>query len=110
MQTSLHIMHTNCLLFSVPTTTTTTQAPTTTVPGVIDVRLPKDLVPWKYHLKLRPHLYSDKPSEFYFNGSVEILLNVTKATDVITLHYRNLNISSEKITVTKEEGGDVKVQ
>lgn len=72
----------------------------TTVPGdLINVRLPTDLVPDSYHVTLRPYIYSEDPDDFYFEGSVELDFKVTTATDVITLHYRDLDIDRDSITV-----------
>jgi hypothetical protein len=56
---------------------------------VKDVRLPRSVVPDSYHVTLVPHLWGES-SNFTFTGHVSIIVNVTSATNNITLHANEL--------------------
>lgn len=51
--------------------------------------MPEYVKPIEYHLTMDPNLKTGR-----FNGNVKIYLNITKATDTITLHSHLLNIHS----------------
>ncbi|XP_059490233.1 aminopeptidase N isoform X2 [Neocloeon triangulifer] len=63
-------------------------------PKVKDVRLPRSVVPDRYHVRLVPHLWGTG-SNFTFSGSVNIKVNVTEDTNNITLHANELIIKQE---------------
>ncbi|XP_033635601.1 uncharacterized protein LOC117296680 [Asterias rubens] len=65
----------------------------------LNFRLPKDVTPVNYDLKLRTDL-----TKFVFNGSVNILIECQLKTDVILLHTRRLNIT-EGVVLTHAAGG-----
>jgi aminopeptidase N len=54
-------------------------------------RLPNDSLPLKYKLELTTDI--DK-GNFDFTGRVQIWINVTSETSLITLHYRQINVTS----------------
>lgn len=56
-------------------------------------RLPRNLLPTHYTLRLQPDMYGPNPSAFRFIGHVTIDLNCVEATDKIVLHARDLNVS-----------------
>lgn len=62
-------------------------------------RLPNDSLPLKYKLKLTTDI--DK-GNFEFNGRVQIWINVTSETSLITLHYRQINVTSVILRTTSE--------
>ncbi|KAH8283987.1 hypothetical protein KR054_006711 [Drosophila jambulina] len=66
-------------------------------------RLPTDLVPLRYHLKILTHL--EGPSAFTFHGTVRILIEVLQDTKNITLHSKNLTIHESLTKLTHIGGG-----
>ncbi|KAF7266417.1 hypothetical protein GWI33_020248 [Rhynchophorus ferrugineus] len=65
-----------------------------------DLRLPTDLHPIHYRLKLHPILDEPSPNNFTFTGQVKILINCTSPTDKIVLNWDDeLNISESDIKV-----------
>ncbi|CAG2055212.1 unnamed protein product, partial [Timema podura] len=59
-------------------------------------RLPETIVPDTYSVKLIPYLEGDV---FTFDGEVIILINVTTATNRITLHVNDLEIEDSNVLV-----------
>nr|CAD7453868.1 unnamed protein product [Timema tahoe] len=59
-------------------------------------RLPETIVPDTYSVKLIPYLEGDV---FTFDGEVLILVNVTTATNRITLHVNDLEIDDANVSV-----------
>ena len=59
-------------------------------------RLPTNVLPVNYELKLQPFI---GPREFYFSGSVSILVTCKQATDVIQLNAVELDINNQQVTV-----------
>lgn len=74
---------------------------------VVDVRLPRSLVPHNYNLKLIPFIYQ---GNFTFHGEVRILVNVTSSTDNVTLHVNELDIDLSSATVTTLDGQTVPIR
>lgn len=64
----------------------------------LDVRLPRSVVPDTYELRLMPFIWE---GNFTFNGEVKILVNVTEATNNITLHAVDMRID-ESFTNIRE--------
>ncbi|VVC38461.1 Hypothetical protein CINCED_3A009639 [Cinara cedri] len=60
--------------------------------GTTDVRLPANVIPESYDLKIVPFLWA-KPGNSTFDGQVDIVVNVTAPVDGITLHAADLNIT-----------------
>nr|CAD7410180.1 unnamed protein product [Timema cristinae] len=68
-------------------------------------RLPKSVIPDKYVIYLVPF----HPEQFKFKGNVTITLNITEATDRVTLHANIMEIDNWTITKTSTEGVPVSV-
>ena len=64
----------------------------------IGVRLPNHVIPSRYEITLFPNL-----QKFTFSGKEEILLEITKSVEDITLHAAELDINSAEIIVGKEK-------
>ncbi|KAH8232363.1 hypothetical protein KR032_004784 [Drosophila birchii] len=69
-------------------------------------RLPTDLLPHMYHLSILTHL--DGPESFRFSGVVNILIEVLRDTNNITLHSKNLTIDESRTTLTRLSGRTMK--
>lgn len=63
--------------------------------GSTDVRLPRDVVPESYYLKIVPYLWAGNST---FDGQVQIVVNVTAPVDNITLHAVDLNVTECVVT------------
>lgn len=63
--------------------------------GSTDVRLPADVVPESYKLKIIPFLWVGNST---FDGQVDIVVNVTAPVDNITLHAVDLNMTECLVT------------
>lgn len=61
-------------------------------------RLPTSIIPISYKIYLLPFLYE---GNFTFKGNVSVLVNVTAATDHITLHADELDIDEDSVEVLK---------
>ncbi|XP_033739360.1 aminopeptidase Ey-like [Pecten maximus] len=88
------------------TTSTTANAttPPTPPPGPVrDVRLPTSVKPLHYILQLRPEMYNNRPETFTFNGTYAITIECNSATNNITLHIAQQNLTAtptvEAVTV-----------
>ncbi|XP_033739761.1 aminopeptidase Ey-like [Pecten maximus] len=88
--------------------TTSTMVNTTTPPSpppgpVRDTRLPTSVKPLHYNLHLRPEMYNNRPETFTFNGTVAITIECNSATNNITLHIAQQNLTAtptvEAVTV-----------
>ncbi|KAB0800418.1 hypothetical protein PPYR_06158 [Photinus pyralis] len=79
-------------------TTTTVDPVTTTVPKekIVDIRLPRSILPDAYDVKLIPFILE---GNFTFKGEITIRVNVTEAVSNITLHSDELEINQKSITV-----------
>lgn len=63
---------------------------------ILDVRLPRSVIPHSYKLKLMPFLIE---GNFTFHGEVTILVNVTEDTSNITLHADELEILESSVNI-----------
>lgn len=63
--------------------------------GATDVRLPTDVIPESYNLRIVPFLWTGNST---FDGQVDIIVNVTIPVDNITLHAVDLNITECLVT------------
>lgn len=70
----------------------------------IDYRLPNDTKPVLYTIALETNVHE---GNFDFTGNVQIEIDVLKATDVITLHYRQLTILDVKML--NENGREIDI-
>jgi aminopeptidase N len=55
-------------------------------------RLPNNSLPLSYDLWLETHVGAED-EDYEFQGKVKIAIEITNSTDVITLHYRKINIT-----------------
>lgn len=70
---------------------------------VKDVRLPFNVVPRFYSLKLQANIYDTPPVNFTFNGSVVIEIFCTSQTDQFYVHaHGDLNVSIGQVQVYKK--------
>lgn len=63
--------------------------------GTTDVRLPADVVPESYNLKIVPFLWAGNST---FDGQVDIVVNVTAPVDSITLHAADMYVTECLVT------------
>lgn len=67
--------------------------------GTTDVRLPRDVVPESYDLRIVPFLWlDDRGRNSTFDGQVSIVVNVTAPVDSMTLHAVDLNMTECLVT------------
>lgn len=59
----------------------------------VNNRLPNDTRPVNYKLKFEPHLIGNN---FTFDGEAEIRIQISRVTNNVTLHSKNLNIIEEE--------------
>lgn len=85
----------------IPLETTTAAA----VPSVLDLRLPTNVKPEKYYLKITPYIYD---SNFTFDGEVSIVIIAVNETKEITFHGVELVIHDVKV-YGKEDGELIEV-
>ncbi|KAG5453777.1 Aminopeptidase Ey [Clonorchis sinensis] len=84
--------------------------------AVRNVRLPFDVLPRFYNLRLQVRLHKDDTPRFCFNGSVVIKIYCTSSTDSIFVHaFHNLNVSLDLIKVETlldddSEGSNVQIK
>ena len=65
------------------------------------LRLPKTSMPINYEINIRTNAHYGVRS---FSGAVKILVEITKDTNVITLHNRELSVQSVKVTDNSGSG------
>ena len=66
---------------------------TTSVPGTpTNVRLPRDLQPTDYVIRIQPEMYGTDPTAFTFHGEVNITLSCLHATSSVSLHINKLTV------------------
>jgi len=63
-----------------------------------DPRLPQTILPIHYDLVVHPNL-----TDFTFRGSVNIILNVTEASDIVVLNSADLEIENLRLESSNEE-------
>lgn len=66
--------------------------------GILDLRLPRSIVPITYDIKLIPFLFNNN---FTFAGEVKIVVNVTESCKNVTLHATALTIHDSDVVVKK---------
>jgi aminopeptidase N len=64
----------------------------------LDVRLPRAVIPDSYTIKIIPFIHE---GNFTFNGEVAIIMNVTEATSNVTLHFNDIKIHEDTVTVAE---------
>lgn len=62
----------------------------------LDVRLPRALKPDSYMIEIIPFIHE---GNFTFNGKVTVIVNVTEATSNVTLHFNDIKIYEDTVTV-----------
>ncbi|XP_069962085.1 membrane alanyl aminopeptidase-like [Bactrocera oleae] len=63
-----------------------------------DYRLPTNILPWNYKIKLTPYLLeSDGNKRFTFDGEVTIQINSTINTKTLIMHTKNLNYTTREL-------------
>ncbi|CAB3239507.1 unnamed protein product [Arctia plantaginis] len=80
----------------IPIETTTVAS----VPNVLDLRLPTNVKPEKYYLKITPYIYD---GNFTFDGEVSIVIIAVNETKEITFHGVELTIHDIKIYGKEDE-------
>ncbi|XP_052123290.1 aminopeptidase N-like, partial [Frankliniella occidentalis] len=65
----------------------------------IDVRLPRSVRPVSYEISLLPFIKGN----FSFRGEVAIILNVTEATNNVTLHAHELAVDESSVALTLQD-------
>ena len=79
--------------------------PPTRPPNSDYLRIPDTLVPTHYTIELKPDFYDEDPANFSLYGNVTIMMDVHKATKVITVQVRQITIDEDSISVTNENTG-----
>lgn len=69
-------------------------------------RLPGQVIPTHYKLKLKPDIYGADPSTFRFEGSVTIEVLCKVDTDWIYLHADRLDIDNADVSVKDKATGE----
>jgi hypothetical protein len=64
----------------------------------LDVRLPRAVTPDSYTIKIIPFIYE---GNFTFNGEVAVVINATEATSNVTLHFNDIKIHEDTVTVSE---------
>ncbi|XP_046387347.1 aminopeptidase N-like [Ischnura elegans] len=70
-------------------------------------RLPKGVIPETYHLKIVPFF---EKGNFSFYGVVEIRFNVLDSTDILVLHVKDLQITTQKVMEDDQEGKEIPIK
>lgn len=82
----------------IPTEPATPVPPPLTKSPKLDVRLPRAVIPDSYNIKIIPFIHE---GNFTFNGEVAVVVNVTETTSNITLHFNDIKIYEDTITVAE---------
>ncbi|KAK7461238.1 hypothetical protein BaRGS_00038713, partial [Batillaria attramentaria] len=69
---------------------------------VVNYRLPNNVIPSHYTVRLQPHIYGNDSSQFFFEGNCTIIVKCKNPTDVITVHVDRLKIDPSDISVMQE--------
>ncbi|XP_014776693.1 uncharacterized protein LOC106873725 [Octopus bimaculoides] len=73
------------------------------------MRLPKDLIPMSYDIKIQPEIYGGNATKFYFHGSVQMHIISLKPVRTITFHADNLEISNLTVHTNNEMSSRVPI-
>lgn len=65
----------------------------------VELRLPDAVHPVNYRLWIHPILDEPNENNFTFTGRVKILINCTRMTNKIVLHYDDLNITEADVNI-----------
>jgi hypothetical protein len=82
----------------IPTEHATPVPPPLTKSPKLDVRLPRAVIPDSYNIKIIPFIFE---GNFTFNGEVAVVVNVTETTSNITLHFNDIKIYEDTVTVAE---------
>ena len=78
---------------------------------IIDYRLPLDLMPYYYEIRLKSFLDIDESiysnRSFTYDGAVNISFSCEKPTNKVILHSKNLEIRGESINIFSNTDADV---
>lgn len=88
-----------------PETTTLFYETTTEEELITDVRLPNNIKPDRYYLKLTPYIFE---GNFTFDGEVSIVITVKNKTSKVTFHGVELFYHSIKL-YKQEDGKEIKI-
>lgn len=73
-----------------------------------DYRLPLDVIPFEYDIKLYP-IFESNQNNFTFKGESVITLNIMKETDTIIFHAKEINITKNSIKLTYKTEKEITV-
>ena len=83
------------------TTTVTTTTTTTTLPvPKLNYRLPTDLVPSHYDVKVSFQFVTELDDSFPYDGEVTIEINCVKTTSKLVLHINEIDIDNSSLSLT----------
>lgn len=85
---------------TVETTTSIEENTTHPIVQKLDVRLPRNIVPDRYDIRIIPFIFEDN---FTFHGVVNIVINITEETLNISLHFDDMKIDTTSLTVHELE-------
>ena len=91
------------LIPEITTEVTVPHTPPSTKSPKLDVRLPRAIRPDSYLIKIMPFIYE---GNFTFNGEVSIVVNVTEDTSNITLHFNDMKIHEDSVSVEEYVPGN----
>ncbi|XP_021941452.1 aminopeptidase N [Zootermopsis nevadensis] len=66
----------------------------------LDVRLPRAVKPDSYKIEIIPFIHE---GNFTFSGKVSVVVNATEPTSNITLHFNDIKIYEDSVTVEEHE-------
>lgn len=69
-----------------------------TTVGTTDVRLPRDVIPESYRIRIIPYLWLENNGNSTFEGRVDVVVNVKAPIDNITLHAVDMNMTECLVT------------
>jgi aminopeptidase N len=81
-----------------PAEPATPPIPSSTKSPKLDVRLPRAVRPDSYTIRIIPFIYE---GNFTFSGEVAVVINVTEATSNVTLHFNDIKIHENSVTVAE---------
>ncbi|KAB7497105.1 Aminopeptidase 1, partial [Armadillidium nasatum] len=73
---------------------------------VKNVRLPKNIKPLYYYVRLRPYIHGN----FTFDGHVEMTFEALEDTTNVTLHIKDIITKNETIKIVLNETSEVKIK
>lgn len=91
---------------AVETTTSAEENITKPIVQKLDVRLPKNIVPDRYDIRIIPFIFE---GNFTFHGVVNIVINVTEETLNVSLHFDDMKIDTASLTVHQLENNSSRI-